>query len=67
MFREPRLLGDERLDARGMLIALRLQRLVALQQDRVGVVRLDDVRLEVRDALQDAIDVDREWRCWCRR
>ena len=57
---EPRMFGRKRLEARGILIALQLQRVVALQQDRVRVLRRHDVRFEVGDALQNAIDVDRE-------
>ena len=55
-----RMLGRECFDARGMFIALDLQRFVALVQDRVRIVRPHDVRFEIGNALQDAIDVDRE-------
>ncbi len=52
--------GSECVDTCSVLVALALQRLVTLVQDCVGVVRLDDVRFEIGDALQDAIDVDRK-------
>ena len=60
MLGETRALGSECFATRGVLIAFDLQRFVALVQDRVRIVRLHDVRFEVGDALQDAIDVDRE-------
>ena len=60
MLGETRALGCECFATRGVPIAFDLQRFVVLVQDRVRIVRPHDVRFEVGDALQDAIDVDRE-------
>jgi hypothetical protein len=60
MLGEARAFGSECFDPCGVLIAFGLQRVVPLQQNRIRVLRPHDVRFEIGNALQDAIDVDRE-------